>query len=162
MTTANATNYAFPNIAAHSVMVSEAGSAAVGVVLATGQILVGVTGGDPVAQTLQNISTWVDQTSASVTMAVNTGYVADNAGLVTLTLPATAALGSRFQVVGKGAGGWTIAQASGQSIKFGTSTTTTTTGSLASTNANDCVELVCTTANTVFTVFSAQGNITVV
>jgi hypothetical protein len=161
MATNNSVNNASPNIAAHSVVISEAASPQVGVLLATGQVLVGVTGGDPVAQTLANVNTWVDQTSTSVTMAVNTGYVADNAGLVTLTLPATAALGSVFEVVGKGAGGWAIAQATGQSIHLGSSTTTTTTGSLASTNAFDCVRLVCITANTAFSVASVVGNITV-
>lgn len=162
MATNNATNSAHPNISAHAVLISEGASADVGVILATGQVVVGVTGSDPVAQTLANVNTWVDQTTTSVTMAVNTGYVADNVGLVTLTLPVTAALGSVFEVMGKGSGGWTIAEASGQSIKFGNQTTTTTTGSLSSTNANDCVRLVCTTADTVFTVASSIGNLTVV
>ncbi len=105
---------------------------------------------------------WVDQTSSSVTMAVNTSYVADNAGLVTLTLPATAAFGSTFQVTGKGAGGWRIAQATGQQINFGDlATTSGTSGYLQNTNQFDCVTLVCTTANTQFVVYACIGNITV-
>ena len=96
-------------------------------------------------------------------MAVNTAYVVDDgASLVTLTLPATAALGSVFGIIGKGAGGWTIAQATGQSIHFGNVTTTTTTGSLSSTLQYDSVWLVCITANTVFSVYDAVGNITYV
>ena len=106
--------------------------------------------------------TWTDVTGTSATMAVNNGYIADNAGLVTLTLPATAALGSVFAIVGKGAGGWTIAQASGQTIKYGSTTTTTTTGTLSSNTASDCVTLVCTTANTVFTAWNGVGTLTVV
>jgi len=106
---------------------------------------------------------WVDQTSTSVTMAVNTAYVADNSGLVTLTLPATAALGSVFQVVGKGAGGWKIGQAASQTINIGNQVTTSGTGgSLASSLQYDCVQLVCVTANTVFVVYSSYGNITYV
>lgn len=107
---------------------------------------------------------WVDQTSGTVTMAINTGYIVDNgASLVTLTLPATAAQGSLFEVAGKSAGGWVVAQASGQTIEFGTSATTTGTGgSLASTNTYDCVRLLCVTANTTFVVLSSVGNLTVV
>ncbi len=106
---------------------------------------------------------WTDVTTTSASMVVNAGYVADNAGLVTLTLPATAAFGSVIRVVGKGAGLWTIAQNAGQSIKFGTLTSTVGVGGSASAIlANDCVELLCTTANTTFTVMSSMGNVTIV
>lgn len=105
---------------------------------------------------------WVDQTSTSVTMEVNTNYVADNAALVTLTLPAVAPFGSTFQVTGKGAGGWKIAQAAGQQINFGnTPTTTGTSGYIASTNRFDSVTMVCVTANTEFVVYASIGNIIV-
>jgi hypothetical protein len=87
----------------------------------------------------------------------------DGATLITATLPTTAALGTEFKIVGKAAGLWTIAQNSGQSIVFGSSTTTVGTGgSLSSTLAADCVSVVCTTANTTFTVYNAIGNLTVV
>jgi hypothetical protein len=105
---------------------------------------------------------WIDQTTTSVTMAVDTNYVTDNAGLVTLTLPATAAFGSTFQVTGKGAGGWKIAQNAGQQINFGNAPTTVgVTGYLSSTNQFDSVTFVCVTANTEFVVYSSIGNITV-
>jgi hypothetical protein len=108
-------------------------------------------------------STWVDQTSTPVTMAVNTNYVADNALLVTLLLPATAAFGSTFNVTGKGAGGWLIAQNAGQFINFGTQVTTTGVGgSLASMNTFDSVTIVCVTADTQFVVYASIGNLTVV
>ena len=152
--------------------------------LSSGQLLIGGTT-TPAAATLTagtNISisngnnsitisatgsgafTWNNQASSTVTMAINNGYIINNgASLVTLTLPATAAQGSTFQVVGTSSGGWTIAQVAGQSINFGTSTTTTGTGgSLSSTNTYDSVELVCTTANTTFQVIKPVGNITVV
>jgi len=95
-------------------------------------------------------------------MAVNNGYIANNAALVTLTLPSTAALGSEIEVVGKGAGGWKIAQGASQLINFGNiSTTTGATGYLQSTLTYDAIRIVCTVANTTWTVLSVQGNITV-
>jgi len=106
---------------------------------------------------------WVDETGASVTMAANTGYTSDDgASLVTFTLPATAAIGDWIEINGKGSGGWTLIEGTGQSIHIGNQTSTTTTGSLSSTNQWDCVRLRCVTANTVFTVVSAVGNLTVV
>ncbi len=164
MTTNNALNNASPNIAAHSVVISEAGSPQVGVLLATGQVLIGVTGADPVAQTLANITSWVDQASASVTMAINTGYVTDNgASLVTYTLPVTAALGSVVEIMGKSAGGWAVAQGAGQSTGIGNQVTSTGVGgSLASSNAGDCIRMVCVIANTTWRVASSMGNITFV
>lgn len=168
---------------AHGVLIGEGASAVTPIVLSAGQILIGTTASDPSAATITGSGgitvsatsgaiaisgsgtglTWVDQASGTVTMAVNTAYVVDDgASLVTLTLPATAALGSVFGIIGKGAGGWTIAQATGQSIHFGNVTTTTTTGSLSSTLQYDSVWLVCITANTVFSVYDAVGNITYV
>jgi hypothetical protein len=105
---------------------------------------------------------WVEVTTTSASMAVNTGYIANNAGLVTLTLPATAAQGSIIRVTGKGAGGWRIAQNAGQTIFFGASTTTTgATGHLDSTARRDTIELVCVTANNDFNALSSIGNISV-
>lgn len=109
------------------------------------------------------VTTWNDQTGASVTMAVNNGYIADRGSLVTLTLPTTAALGSVFAIAGYGAGGWKLAQAASQTIHFGNlDTTTGTGGSLASTNRYDSIEIVCVVANTDFTVRSSVGSHTIV
>lgn len=106
---------------------------------------------------------WNEVTGTSANMAVDNGYIANNGSLVTLTLPATAALGSVIEVSGKGAGGWSIAQNSGQTIHYGASNTTTGVGgSLASTLQYDTVRLLCTTANTDFVVLSSVGNLTVV
>lgn len=106
---------------------------------------------------------WNEVTGTSSNMAVSNGYIANNGSLVTLTLPATAALGSVIEVSGKGAGGWSIAQNSGQTIHYGASNTTTGVGgSLASTLQYDTVRLLCTTANTDFVVLSSVGNLTVV
>lgn len=109
-----------------------------------------------------NIS-WTDVTGTTQTATVNSGYTANNAGVVTFTLPTTAAYGSIIWIVGKGAGGWAVAQNSGQSIHFlGSNTTTGVGGSLASTVRFDVLQLLCTVANTDFTVIDSMGNITIV
>jgi len=105
---------------------------------------------------------WSIITGTSATMAIEHGYITNNAGLVTLTLPTTAAVGSSIAVTGKGAGGWKIAQNAGQTIYFGASTTTTGAGgSLASTAVRDTIELVCVTTNNDWNVLSSVGNITI-
>lgn len=150
---------------------------------ANGQLMIGYNGQNPVAATLtagkgiaitnspggiqidsSGSAGWVDQVSASVTMAVNTGYTSDDgATLVTFTLPATAAIGDWVEINGKAAGLYTIAQASGQSIHFGNLTTTTGAGgSVSSTLAFDCIKLRCSTANTTWVVVSSVGNFTIV
>jgi len=108
---------------------------------------------------------WNEVTGTSQAAAVNNGYVANNASQVTITLPDTAAFGSVVKVMGKGAGGWKIAQNAGETIRWDESTVTTTGtgGYLESTDDHDAIELVCTTANTVWTVGpGAKGNINVV
>lgn len=106
---------------------------------------------------------WNEVTGTSDAILVNNGYIANNGSLVTLTLPATAALGSVIEVCGKGVGGWSIAQNSGQTIRFGASSTTTgAAGSLSSTLQYDAVGMVCITANTDFVVLASVGNLTVV
>lgn len=171
---------------AHGILVAEGSSAFNPIVLTNGQLLIGSTGADPVAASLTagtgvtitpgagSITiavtamtgggfTWVDQTTTSVTLTAGDAYIADNAALVTLTLPATAAIGDTFKVVGKGAGGWIVAQNASQLIHFGTAVTTTGTGgSLASSNQWDCITFTCVTTNNVFVVHSSIGNITYV
>lgn len=105
----------------------------------------------------------VEVTGTSQTASVNSGYIANNAALVTITLPTTAPIGSVVKVSGKGTGGWLIAQNTGETIHFGNvNTTTGTGGSLASTNRYDAVELVCITSDNDWVVASSVGNITVV
>lgn len=153
--------------------------------LTNGQVIIGSSTATPVAATLSagtNISitnaagsitiaatgsgafSWVDQTSSSVTAAINTGYVTDNgASLVTYTLPSTAALGSEIRISGFSAGGWKVGQPASTLIHIGNQVTTTGTGgSLASTNAFDCIDLVCVVANTTWVVQNSFGNITYV
>jgi dihydrodipicolinate synthase/N-acetylneuraminate lyase len=92
---------------------------------------------------------------------VNTAYIANNASSVTFTLPVTAAVGDVFRIVGKGAGGWDIAQNASQTISLlGSSTTTGITGTLTPDEVLAAIEIVCTTANTDFLVISSVGNFT--
>jgi hypothetical protein len=145
-----------------------------------GQVIIGSTGATPVAAALTagaGISitpgagtitiatsgvgtTWVDQTTTPVTIVANNGYSANNAGLVTLDMPATAAFGAEFTIQGEGAGGWLLQMNTGQVANLGNAPTSSA-GSLASTNRYDSIKLVCTVANTTFNVLSAVGNITV-
>ena len=104
---------------------------------------------------------YVNQNSSSVTMAANTRYGCNNgASLITFTLPAVCAAGDVFEIIGNSSGGWTLLQASGQQIRFGSVTTTLTTGSLSSANRGDCVAITCIVADTTFSVHSSIGNIT--
>lgn len=104
---------------------------------------------------------FIEVTSTSQTMAVNTGYIANNSALVTATLPSTSAVGDLVWIVGKGLGGWKIAQNAGQTIHFGNQDTTTgAAGHLDSSNQYDAIQLLCTSANTDWTCTGiSQGNI---
>jgi len=103
------------------------------------------------------------EVTANATMAVDTGSLANKGTLLTLTLPATSAVGKTVRVAGMNAGLWKIAQAASQYIKFGNTTTTTGAGgSLASTLTYDAVELVCIEANVGWTVVSSVGNVSIV
>ena len=171
---------------AHTLPVAEGASAFTFLgPLTNGQLLIGSTGADPVPATItagSGISitnaagsitiantgagfAWTDVTGTTQTIAVENGYIADNAGLVTFTLPATAAIGDSFIVMGKGGGGWAIAQNAGQQIHLGNTTTTAGVGgSLASTNQWDSVTATCVTAgaSTIWAIRSSMGNITIV
>jgi hypothetical protein len=117
-----------------------------------GSALTGITGG----------LAWAEVTGTSASMSGGNGYIANNAGLVTLTLPATASVGAVVSVVGKGTGGWQIAQNAGGIIHFGNQNSTTGVGGyIASTATYDSVELICVVANNEWVVRSSVGNITV-
>lgn len=130
---------------------------------------VGVTASDVGGVTTVDIPgggggiTWNEVTGTSQAMIINNGYICNNVALVTCTLPVTVALGSMFEICGKGTGGWKLAQNASQIIHFGNLNTTTGTGGyLASTLTYDAIRLVCITANTDFEILSSIGNITVV
>ena len=108
------------------------------------------------------IVNWIDVTSSSEQLVVGNGYITDNAGGVTYTLPATALEGNIIRITGK-SGLWTIAQNAGQQIHVGSGTTTLgVTGSIVATNTFDAIELLCITggSSTVWTTLSDVGNLT--
>ena len=166
---------------AHGILIAEGASAATPIVLSAGQVLIGTTSSDPTGATLSagtgvsinsasgaiTISStgvgslvWNDVSGTTQTAAVNSGYIISNASQTTVTLPTTAAEGSVFAVQGKGAGGWILQMATGQTCHFG-NTASSSAGSLTSTNQWDSVTIVCVTANVTFAVTSAVGNLTV-
>lgn len=105
---------------------------------------------------------WNVVAGAAQGLVKENGYINDNVGLTTYTLPAVAAVGDTFQILGKSAAGWIIAQNAGQTIHVsGTSTTVGVAGSVASANRRDCMELVCSVANTDFTAVDFVGTLTV-
>ena len=149
--------------------------------LSNGQLLIGATGGAPLAAHLtpgSNITitntangiridstatpglTWVDQTTSTVTITPDYGYLIDNgADLVTLTLPASAPFGSVFQINGYSAGGWKVVQGTNQQIIFGIQSTTVTSGYVQSSNATDSIQCVCIVEDLIFQIVSCQGTI---
>jgi hypothetical protein len=168
----------------HNILVGAASNGITNIALTNGQLAIGSTGADPVAATITAGTgittstgagsftinavggglTWTVVTGTTQAAAVNNAYIANNAGLVTVTLPATSAVGDTVIVTGiNNATGWKVAQNAGNTIFFGTSTTTAGTGgSLASTNTRDTVWMVCMTANATWNVVNSIGNITVV
>lgn len=90
---------------------------------------------------------WTVVTATSATMVSDSGYIINNASLVTLSLPVSSDVGDIIKVLGQGAGGWSIVYGASQSIVVGDSTSTLTAGSLSSTQQHDSIELICTVAN---------------
>lgn len=152
--------------------------------LSDGQLMIGATGAAPVAATLTagaNIvitnaansitiaasgsggMTWTEVTGTSQAMVPGAGYIANNVGLVTLTLPTTMAVGDIIRVAGKSAGLFAIAQNASQLIHLQSSTTTTgVAGSLTALGQYNSLEILCITANTTFEIISSMGSFTVV
>lgn len=168
----------------HAVLLGAASNGITSLLLTNGQLAIGSTGVDPSAATLTagtGVSitngagsitinstgggmSWTVVTGTTQAAAVNNGYIANNAGLVTVTLPATSAVGDIVAVTGiNNATGWLVAQNAGNTIFFGTATTTPGVGgSLASTATRDTVFLLCVTANATWNVIDSIGNITIV
>jgi hypothetical protein len=90
------------------------------------------------------------------------GYITNGGSRVNITLPTTAAVGSIIEVFNLNANGWSISQNTNQYIIFGSVQTTTTSGSLSSTQIGDSVKLICVFANNGWAVVSSIGNITYV
>lgn len=153
--------------------------------LTDGQLLIGSSSGAPIAASITAGSgitvtpgansimiaasggtglSWIDVASSAVTLAINTGYICNNGStLITFTLPTTCVEGAIIEIAGNSAGGWKIAQNAGQSTLLGNQTSTTgTAGYIASSNAGDCVRLLCVKTNSIFRALSGWGNLTFV
>jgi hypothetical protein len=150
--------------------------------MTNGQLLIGSTGLNPVLGTLTaGAGVTITNAAGSITIAVpgtsvfwqeivadqaavaDEGYICNKVGLLTLTLPAVAAVGDTISVTGKNTPvGWRIAQNAGQTIHVGVNATTTgVAGYVESTQLYDTIELVCITTNTDWLVSSAMGSVTV-
>jgi hypothetical protein len=107
--------------------------------------------------------TWNEVTGTTQSASPDNGYIANNSSLVTITLPATCAVGKTIRIAGKGAGLWKVAQNAGQTIYFGDQNSTSgTAGYIAARYQYDAVELLCITANTTFLVIGNVGNLDVI
>ncbi len=109
--------------------------------------------------------TWA-VTTVNASIVVNNGYIADKVGLLTMTLPASGAIGDIIELTNiNTAVGWRIAQNALQAIRFGNLLTTIGVGGyLEATVLGDSLRLVCTVSGTStrWLVLSSLGNITVV
>lgn len=106
---------------------------------------------------------WNIITGTTQTMVSNNAYIANNAGLCTFALPATSSVGDVIYVTGMGTGSWKITYGTSQYIQVGNTASTVTTGSVASANTFDAINLVCTVANVSWQAFNGvEGNLTIV
>lgn len=154
-----------------------------GAVTADGQLLIGstvapnirvgsITPGTGIAVSSGagsiSISSWgggLSWTTKGVSDALvsNNAFICNAGAALSFSLPAISSVGSIVALTLDGATSWTITQAAGQRIRFGSlETTNGAGGSLASTAQGDTVYLLCTVANTRFNVVSSIGNLTVV
>jgi len=150
-----------------------------------GQLLIGKTGDFPQLAQIQpgpgiaitsgagsiTVSAWgggVSWTVETVNLnfTVNKGIVANKAGLLTVTLPATAAIGDILEITGiNTAVGWRVAQNANQRIHLGAiSSTAGVGGYIEATAIRDSVKMVCVVAgaSTEYNVLSSVGNLTIV
>jgi hypothetical protein len=153
--------------------------------LTNGQLVIGSTGVAPVAAQIQpgmgiaitngagsiTVSAWgggVSWTVETVNLnfTANKGIIANKAGLLTVTLPATAAIGDVLEITGiNTAVGWRVAQNALQRIHSGTASSTVGIGGyIESTEIRDYAKLLCVVAgaSTEWNVVSRSGNLTVI
>lgn len=124
----------------------------------------GIAGNPTISLSASGLMPWTDVSGATQALSTFNGYISDNTTLVTFTLPSTANLGDVIYILGKGTGGWKVALNATQQITIGKAQSTVgVSGSIASINQYDTVELRCITAGTA-TLWTAKvtGNITVV
>ena len=118
------------------------------------------------AKTFATLFPWTEITASTKNLEINNGYIASRATLLTFTLPTTSVVGSIIRVIGKGVGGWELAQNASQQIIWNEGgvdgkdeTTVGVGGKLASVDDNDAIEIICLTADLLWGVLSSKGNI---
>lgn len=146
-----------------------------------GQVMLGATGADPAFATvtgtggitfttgahslaINNTAGGLNWTiiTADQTAAINTSYICNKAGLLTLTMPSTAAVGSVIGVMNMNtAAGAKVLSANPGQLNMGNSSATANTGSFASIALGDSLLMVCVVANTTWYCYSVTGNWTV-
>ena len=126
-----------------------------------GQVL--MSNGSGVAPTFQNSEdvSWSDIAGNTVALVPNKGYMLNNVGLTTATLPAICPAGDIIRICGSGAGLFQINLHLGQEIHLGSVSASGVFGLVASSQQFDAIELLCVVANTVFATISSVGNFTV-
>lgn len=146
----------------------EVGPSGLGILNVVGAGTISVTGNAGTnTLTISDMDSAWQSVSASQSMISNMGYfVVSPGGAVVLTLPATSVQGDIISVALDGATSFKIAQGAGQSMQFGSASPTTVgvTGSFASTNRYDTVNLIAAVggSSTVWLVQNSIGNITIV
>lgn len=164
MTTQNQINATGPLTDGELYIGSSAGVASAATITAGSGVTVANGHNSITISTVGGGLTWSTVTAGTSSPAINTGTIANHSATpLVLTLPATAAEGSTIAVCGlSGSGGWTLTANTGQTIQFGTQSSSSA-GSWSSTNATDCAFVVCAVANTTWIMYSGlSAGLTVV
>lgn len=135
----------------------------VGNITSTGGSIVVTNGPGTINLETQNAGTVWQVVTTPQGLSDNDGFFANDAGVVTFTLPMSSSVGDTYQIVAMSVGGWSISQNGGQQITVGgLSTTLGAAGSISSTAQGDWIELVCNVANTNWIACVKEGMVTVV
>ena len=168
-----------------TVQVGNAGGSLTSLAAATnGQLIIGSTGAAPAVAVLASADasvtitvgagtidlaagggglTWT-LTTANASIVAGNGYIANKAGLLTMTLPATATVGDSFAITNiNTAVGFRISQNAAGYINYGIATTTVGAGGyLEATKLGDSIEFVCIATDDGWQAYTSFGNITIV
>ena len=106
---------------------------------------------NPVIASTGGLLPWIPVSTTTRTMAINNGYISNNASQSTFTLPASAPVGTVCAVEGVGLGGWIVQANAGQTIQGG-SEITSSGGTVTSQTGTDNIYLLCIVANTTWKV----------
>ena len=92
-------------------------------------------------------------------LVVNANHIVNNGTLCTLTLPATSAVGTYVNIIGLGAGGWSIVLSGGRLIDY---VATQGSTSLSSAGRYNSCKLMCVVADAEWVVVSNTGSLVLV